>query len=103
MLAERKGFQSTILLPVFLPTVIVALLLIVGTIADPAYAGKIFKSVLTWITVTFGWFYMLVVAILLVFIILIASSRYGNIRLGPEHAEPQYRDRKSTRLNSSHV
>src|SRR5690554_2817332 len=90
MLAERKGFQSTILLPVFLPTVIVALLLIVGTIADPAYAGKIFKSVLTWITVTFGWFYMLVVAILLVFIILIASSRYGNIRLGPEHAEPQY-------------
>lgn len=90
MLAERKGFQSTILLPVFLPTVIVALLLIVGTIADPAYAGKMFKSVLTWITVTFGWFYMLVVAILLVFIILIASSRYGNIRLGPEHAEPQY-------------
>lgn len=90
MLAERKGFQSTILLPVFLPTVIVALLLIVGTIADPVYAGEIFKSVLAWITVTFGWFYMLVVAILLVFIILIASSRYGNIRLGPEHAGPQY-------------
>ncbi len=90
MLAERKGFQSTILLPVFLPTVIVALLLIVGTISDPEYAGVIFKNVLAWITVTFGWFYMLVVAILLVFIIIIASSRYGNIRLGPEHAGPQY-------------
>src|SRR5690554_1651353 len=90
MLAERKGFQSTILLPVFLPTVIVALLLIVGTISDPQYAGVVFKSVLAWITATFGWFYMLVVAILLVFIVIIASSRWGNIRLGPEHAGPQY-------------
>lgn len=90
MLAERKGFQSTILLPVFLPTVIVALLLIVGTVSNPEYAGVIFKNVLAWITVTFGWFYMLVVAILLVFIIIIASSRWGNIRLGPEHAGPQY-------------
>lgn len=90
MLAERKGFQSTILLPVFLPTVILALLLVIGTVSDPGYAGEIFKSVLAWITVTFGWFYMLVVAILLVFIIIIASSRWGNIRLGPEHAGPQY-------------
>lgn len=90
MLAERKGFQSTILLPVFLPTVILALLLVIGTVSDPEYAGEIFKSVLAWITVTFGWFYMLVVAILLVFIIIIASSRWGNIRLGPEHAGPQY-------------
>lgn len=90
MLAERKGFQSTILIPVFLPTVIVALLLIVGTISDPDYAGKVFTDVLAWVTATFGWFYMLVVAILLVFIVIIAASRWGNIRLGPEHAGPQY-------------
>src|SRR5690554_842650 len=122
MLAERKSFQSTILLPVFLPTVILALLLMVGTISNPDYAAQVFKDVLSWITVTFGWFYMLVVAILLVFFFIIAATRWGNIRLGPEHSDPQYSfmawfamlfsagygialllDRKSTRLNSSHV
>lgn len=90
MLAERKSFQSTILLPVFLPTVILALLLVVGTISNPDYAAQVFKDVLSWITVTFGWFYMLVVAILLVFFFIIAATRWGNIRLGPEHSDPQY-------------
>src|SRR5690554_5377534 len=90
MLAERKSFQSTILLPVFLPTVILALLLVVGTISNPDYAARVFKDVLSWITVTFGWFYMLVVAILLVFFFIIAATRWGNIRLGPEHSDPQY-------------
>src|SRR5690606_35966441 len=36
------------------------------------------------------WFYMLAVAIFLVFIVLVAFSKWGGIKLGPDHAEPQY-------------
>ena len=39
-------------------------LLVVGTISNPTLAGEIFSSTLAWITQTFGWFYMLAVAIL---------------------------------------
>ena len=39
----------------------------------------------------FGWFYVLSVTGLLVFLIWIAMSRYGNIRLGPDDQLPEGR------------
>ncbi|HHW64544.1 MAG TPA: BCCT family transporter [Rhodocyclaceae bacterium] len=81
---------STILVPVFAPAVIVTFLLVVGTISNPALAGELFSSTLAWITRTFGWFYMLAVATFLVFIVVIGFSRWGSIKLGPDHATPQY-------------
>lgn len=90
MIAESKTFRSTMLLPVFVPAVVVSLLLIVGTISNPQLAGSAFSATLAWITETFGWFYMLSVAIFLVFIVAVAISPSGNIKLGPDHAEPQY-------------
>lgn len=86
----KKALRSTILLPVFLPAVFIILLLVVGTISNPELAGKAFSVTLSWITETFGWFYMLSVAIFLVFIVSVAASSWGNIKLGPDHAQPQY-------------
>ena len=74
----------------FAPAVIVTFLLVVGTISNPTLAGETFSSTLAWITRTFGWFYMLSVAIFLVFVVAIGFSRWGNIKLGPDHATPQY-------------
>jgi choline/glycine/proline betaine transport protein len=87
---ERKGLQATLLLPVALPTIIVAALLIIGTVSNPEAAGSLFSSMLGWITQTFGWFYMLAVAIFLIFILVVGFSSWGNIRLGSDHAEPEY-------------
>src|SRR5690606_18904126 len=53
-------------------------------------AAQAFSATLSWITASFGWFYMLAVAIFLMFILLVAVSDWGNIRLGPDHAEPEY-------------
>ena len=87
---KGKVQSSTILLPVFIPAVAIILLLVIGTISDPELAGEAFSSTLAWITQTFGWFYMLSVAIFLVFIVSVAASGWGNIKLGPDHAEAQY-------------
>ncbi|WP_051234489.1 BCCT family transporter [Marinimicrobium agarilyticum] len=88
--AAKKRVGSTVLIPVFIPAVVVILLLVVGTISNPELAGNAFSSVLTYITETFGWFYMLSVAFFLVFIVGIAMTKWGNIKLGPDHADPQY-------------
>ncbi|WP_024603373.1 BCCT family transporter, partial [Pseudoalteromonas sp. TB25] len=86
----KTALRSTILLPVFLPAVVIILLLVIGTISNPELAGQVFSVTLKWITETFGWFYMLSVAIFLVFIVCVAASSWGNIKLGPDHAQPQY-------------
>ncbi len=90
MTEEKKGISSTILVPVFVPAVIVSGLLVIGTISNPELAGSIFSSMLAYITRTFGWFYMLSVAIFLVFIVGVGISPWGRIKLGPDHALPQY-------------
>ena len=87
---KKQAWHATILLPVFLPAVVVIFLLVLGTISNPELAGELFATALSFITRTFGWFYMLSVAIFLVFVVLVALSRWGNIKLGPDHAEPQY-------------
>lgn len=85
-----QSLGSTVLIPVFVPAVIVILLLVVGTISNPELAEAAFARTLKYITETFGWFYMLSVAFFLVFIVSIAFTKWGHIKLGPDHAEPQY-------------
>ncbi|MGP9687629.1 BCCT family transporter [Psychrobacter sp. AOP22-C1-C5] len=83
--------RSTILLPVFVPAAIIMLLLVVGTAINPEAAGALFNDVLNFTTDTFGWFYMLAVALFLLFIIVLAFSPYGGIKLGPDHSEAEYK------------
>ncbi|MDX2372902.1 BCCT family transporter [Psychrobacter sp. PP-21] len=83
--------RSTILLPVFVPAAIIMLLLVIGTAINPEAAGALFNDVLAFTTETFGWFYMLAVALFLMFIIVLAFSSYGSIKLGPDHGEAEYK------------
>lgn len=43
-----------------------------------------------WINTNFGWFYILTVAIILVTAVFLFFSRYGDIKLGPDHSKPEY-------------
>lgn len=88
--SPKPNWKSTILMPVFIPAVIIIFLLVAGTVSKPELAGAIFSDTLAYVTHTFGWFYMLAVAIFLVFIVVVATSKWGNIKLGPDHAEAQY-------------
>jgi choline/glycine/proline betaine transport protein len=90
MTPDKSPPSSTVLIPVFIPAVIVIALMVIGTMSNPQLAGDIFSATLAYITRSFGWFYMLSVAIFLVFIVSIAFTRWGNIKLGPDHAEPEY-------------
>nr|WP_317198993.1 BCCT family transporter [uncultured Psychrobacter sp.] len=87
---QNKRVRSTILMPVFIPTAIVMILLVIGTSVNPQLASGAFEQVLSFTTETFGWFYMLATALFLMFIVVLAFSPYGGIKLGPDHGEAQY-------------
>ncbi|MGP9637359.1 BCCT family transporter [Psychrobacter sp. AOP3-A1-26] len=82
--------RSTILMPVFIPTAVVMILLVIGVSVSPQLASIVFSEVLSFTTETFGWFYMLATAFFLMFIVVLAFSPYGNIKLGPDHGVAQY-------------
>ncbi|MEQ9892327.1 choline transporter [Pectobacterium aroidearum] len=45
---------------------------------------------LNWVSATFGWYYLLAATLYIVFVIFIACSRFGSIKLGPEQSKPEF-------------
>jgi choline/glycine/proline betaine transport protein len=77
---------------VFFPAAVFTLLLVGFAILAPKVAQSLFESVQGWILGNASWFYILVVAIILIAVVFLAVSRYGDIKLGPDHSEPDYRN-----------
>ncbi len=75
---------------VFFGSSITILVLLSFTLLVPEYADAIFSFTQTQITRLGGWFYVLAVAVILALVIYLSVSSYGEIKLGPEHSEPDY-------------
>ncbi|RQD66709.1 MAG: BCCT family transporter [Desulfonatronovibrio sp. MSAO_Bac4] len=76
--------------PVFFGSAGVTAIFVIFTLLDPGRAADLFGSIQGWITETVGWFYILSVATFLLFVIFLGLSKFGNIKLGPDHSEPDY-------------
>ncbi len=89
---DSQPVPSTINRPVFFTSAAFVLLLVVFAIVLPETAQDLFESTQAWILANVSWFYILVVAIILLSVVFLAVSRYGDIKLGPDHSEPDYRN-----------
>lgn len=76
--------------PVFITSGLVMIMLVALAVAFPSRFGKIANDIQDFITIYFGWFYILGTTFILVFVVLLMFSRYGRIRLGPDDARPDY-------------
>ena len=56
----------------------------------PKEMETLFKGVQHWLITKASWVYILSVAIILFFSLWLMVSRMGDIRLGPDHSEPEY-------------
>ncbi|HWX50868.1 MAG TPA: BCCT family transporter [Roseomonas sp.] len=75
---------------VFIGAGVLTLLFVLFGVLMPQTAAATFSAVQGWITDELGWFYLLVVTGFLIFMAVLALSRYGSIRLGPNHSEPEF-------------
>lgn len=87
---KKNRFLAAINPPVFYPSALLILGFVVFSITMPQQAGSWFGNLQSWIIDTFGWFYLLAMGIYLLLAIILAFSRYGQIRLGPDHSKPDY-------------
>ncbi|GAB2506339.1 BCCT family transporter [Microbulbifer agarilyticus] len=76
--------------PVFYSATAVLLLMVAYAVLAPDHATSTFKYLQSWVVDHMSWYYVLTVAIVLIGTIAIAMSRFGAIKLGPEHSEPDY-------------
>jgi len=85
-----KPNKSEINPPVFFGSAILIIAFVIFAAVFSDTASAVFTATQIWIVDTFGWFYLLAVAIFLIFSLSLAVSSYGAIKLGPDHSEPDY-------------
>ncbi|WP_109511202.1 choline BCCT transporter BetT [Pseudomonas ovata] len=82
--------QSALNAPVFWTSAILLLVLVLFTSIFRDTAQALFGHIQDWIITNVSWFYILAVAIILGTVVYLGVSRYGDIKLGPDHSTPDY-------------
>ena len=75
---------------VFFSTVGVILAFVVITFFAGEWVGEVFGTASGWIMTNLGWFYVFGVTSFLAFLIWIAISRFGHVRLGGDDEDPEH-------------
>ncbi len=76
--------------PVFLASAIGVTAMAVWAIIAPTQAESAILEVVEKVTTGFGWFYIVLATAILGFVLFLGISRFGHIRLGPDHSRPEF-------------
>ena len=87
-LQRRLGLQ--IIPGVFFTSAGIAALFVALAVPFDDVVADSFEQLTGWVARNLGWFYILSVSALLIFLLGLAFSRYGNIRLGADDSRPDY-------------
>ncbi|WP_460715579.1 choline BCCT transporter BetT [Nocardioides dilutus] len=76
--------------PVFFSAVVGVLVMATWAILAPDQAERVIGEAVARVVDWFGWFYVALTTAVLVFVIYLAVSRHGSVRLGPDDSKPQF-------------
>lgn len=88
--ATQRRLRIQVNPPVFYVSAALILAFALFTALFPETAGALFDRAQVGIVRDFGWFYILSVALFLIFVLFLMFSRYGDVKLGPDDSEPEY-------------
>ncbi len=90
MQKKNEPMQDSLNKVVFFVSATLILLFSIATILFNEQANQVIINILNWVSRTFSWYYLLAATLYFVFIVFIACSRYGDIKLGPKHSKPEF-------------
>jgi len=86
----NEGTGDSLDLKVFIPSISVIIALIVPIMLFPEASGVMINAAFAFTTGKFGWFFMLAGLAIVVFLVGLAFSSYGNVRLGGPEDKPEF-------------
>ncbi|MFV0419820.1 MAG: BCCT family transporter [Dysgonomonas sp.] len=86
----KNSFRTTFTKSVALPGLIVILIISLYCGIFPSQANDILNVIKAYFFSNLSWIYVLLVTIFILFLIIIALSKLGNIKLGADNAKPKY-------------
>ena len=83
---ENKGKSNT----VYIVSIVITLALVLWGLISPSTFGSFAQTLNGGLTKYYGWGYMLTMNIFVIFCLVVAFSRFGKKRLGPDDSRPEY-------------
>jgi choline/glycine/proline betaine transport protein len=88
--SRPEGPRAVLSRPVFLASAVVTLGVTLWCVVAPKHAYSTLEGVVGWVSTWFGWYYVALTTVVLVFVLFVGISRFGKVRLGPEHSQPEF-------------
>lgn len=82
--------KSTVNKPVFYISIGILAFLVVIAAAIPEASTSFFQKAQSLIVDSAGWFYVSVVALIFLSVLYFGIGKYGDVKLGPDHSQPDY-------------
>ena len=76
---------------VFMVSVVISIIIAAWGILGSESFGKVANTLMQWVTVNTGWLYLLSMLVFVIFALVLAFSRYGSIKLGPDDSKPEFK------------
>lgn len=89
-MSSENAEQGYLNKKVFITSSLLIFALLIFAAAGSDYAKNVFDSAQSAIVTNGGWFYILTVAVILISVVFLGFSRFGELRLGPDHAKPEF-------------
>lgn len=87
-LQSRLGLKTDSV--IFFTSTALTLVFVVAAIVLTDEVDSVFGTASEWLKSNLGWFYILGVTSFLIFLLWVALSRYGHVRLGGQDSQPEY-------------
>src|SRR5699024_12040152 len=88
--AELSPLRSPLNCPVFIGTAVLIIGFVLFAGICPGTAENVIFGSMAWVATNFGWYYVLTATIVVVFVLIVAFSRVGGTKMGPDHSLPKY-------------
>lgn len=85
-----KSISTSVDRVVFGGTALIYLALFIFIVSVPQTAETVINNTLNFTFNRLGWIYLLSFSLIMIFLLLLAVSKYGSIRLGPDGSKPDY-------------
>ncbi len=88
--SEPEAPASVLNRPVFLTSAAITVAVTLWCVIAPKNAESTLGDVVSWVSTWFGWYYIALTTAVLIFVIFLGLSRFGSVKLGPEHSRPEF-------------
>lgn len=89
-MAKTRPHYSPVNPPVFWTTAVIILAFVLWAWLWPDAAETFIFGSMDWIATNLGWYYILTAGVIVLFVLVVAFSRVGQTKIGPDHSTPVF-------------